>query len=233
MRPHLFALRLLLIITDTGTDKQIHQLFTQAEQPIYYQFRAQGTANTEILDICGLEGSTRVITAALVPKPEIGELFILLENMFEIRKRGKGIALTLPITGIQASMLSLLSEEQEKIAKAHLERNVQQMMQETCYAMIIVAVREGFSDDVIDTAVKAGANGGSVIRGRRRGSEAVVQFLGISMQEEQDFVMIIVPKEKKSHIMQEISSVCGLQSEAHGIIFSVPVDEVLGIHEEQ
>ena len=107
------------------------------------------------------------------------------------------------------------------------------MMQETCYAMIIVAVREGFSDDVIDTAVKAGANGGSVIRGRRRGSEAVVQFLGISMQEEQDFVMIIVPKKKKSHIMQEISSVCGLQSEAHGIIFSVPVDEVLGIHEEQ
>lgn len=53
------------------------------------------------------------------------------------------------------------------------------------------------------------------------------------MQEEQDFVMIIVPKEKKPHIMQEISSVCGLQSEAHGIIFSVPVDEVLGIHEEQ
>ena len=33
MRPHLFALRLLLIITDTGTDKQIHQLFTEAEQP--------------------------------------------------------------------------------------------------------------------------------------------------------------------------------------------------------
>ena len=174
-----------------------------------------------------------MITAALVPKPEIGELFILLENMFEIRKRGKGIALTLPITGIQASMLRLLSEEQEKIAKTHLKRKVQQMMRETCYAMIIVAVREGFSDDVIDTAVKAGANGGSVIRGRRRGSEAVVQFLGISMQEEQDFVMIIVPKEKKSHIMQEISSVCGLQSEAHGIIFSVPVDEVLGIHEEQ
>ena len=31
--------------------------------------------------------------------------------------------------------------------------------------------------------------------------------------------------------MNEISSACGLQTEAHGIIFSVPVDEVLGIHE--
>ena len=128
-------------------------------------------------------------------------------------------------------MLNLLSAEQEKIAKAHIERKVQQMINETSYAMITVAVREGFSDEVIDAATKAGASGGSVIRGRRRGTEAVVQFLGISMQEEQEFVMIIVPREKKSYIMNEISSACGLQTEAHGIIFSVPVDEVLGIHE--
>lgn len=231
MTPHLFALRLLLIITDTDTDKSINHLFTEAEQPIYYQFRAQGTAKTEILDICGLSGSTRVITAALVPKSKISEIFEMLEKTFEIRKKGKGIALTLPITGVQASMLNLLSAEQEKIAKAHIERKVQQMINETSYAMITVAVREGFSDDVIDAATKAGANGGSVIRGRRRGNEAVVQFLGISMQEEQEFVMIIVPREKKSYIMNEISSTCGLQTEAHGIIFSVPVDEVLGIHE--
>lgn len=231
MTPHLFALRLLLIITDTDTDKSINHLFTEAEQPIYYQFRAQGTAKTEILDICGLSGSTRVITAALVPKSKISEIFEMLEKTFEIRKKGKGIALTLPITGVQASMLNLLSAEQEKIAKAHIERKVQQMINETSYAMITVAVREGFSDDVIDAATKAGANGGSVIRGRRRGNEAVVQFLGISMQEEQEFVMIIVPREKKSYIMNEISSACGSQTEAHGIIFSVPVDEVLGIHE--
>ena len=226
MTPHLFALRLLLIITDTDTEKSINHLFTEAEQPIYYQFRALGTAKTEILDICGLDGSTRVITAALIPKSKISEIFEMLEKTFEIRKKGKGIALTLPITGVQASMLNLLSAEQEKIA-----RKVQQMINETSYAMITVAVREGFSDEVIDAATKAGASGGSVIRGRRRGTEAVVQFLGISMQEEQEFVMIIVPREKKSYIMNEISSACGLQTEAHGIIFSVPVDEVLGIHE--
>ena len=184
MTPHLFALRLLLIITDTDTEKSINHLFTEAEQPIYYQFRAQGTAKTEILDICGLDGSTRVITAALIPKSKISEIFELLEKTFEIRKKGKGIALTLPITGVQASMLNLLSAEQEKIAKAHIERKVQQMINETSYAMITVAVREGFSDEVIDAATKAGASGGSVIRGRRRGTEAVVQFLGISMQEE-------------------------------------------------
>ena len=98
--------------------------------------------------------------------------------------------------------------------------------------MILVAVKEGYSDEVIDAATKAGANGGSVIRGRRRGSEATIQFLGISMQEEQEFVMIVVPKEKKSQIMNEIGKACGLRSEAQGIVLSVPVDEVIGIREE-
>ena len=55
MTPHLFALRLLLIITDTDTDKSINHLFTEAEKPIYYQLRSLGTAKTEILDICGLD----------------------------------------------------------------------------------------------------------------------------------------------------------------------------------
>ena len=95
-----------------------------------------------------------------------------------------------------------------------------------------MAVKEGYSDDVIDAAAKAGAKGGSVIRGRRRGSEATVQFLGISMQEEQELVMIVAPRAKKSQIMNEIGKVCGLNSQAQGVIWSVPVDEVIGIHEE-
>ena len=52
------------------------------------------------------------------------------------------------------------------------------------------------------------------------------------MQEEQEFVMIVVPKEKKSQIMNEIGKACGLRSEAQGIVLSVPVDEVIGIREE-
>ena len=91
-----------------------------------------------------------MITAALIPKSKISEIFEMLEKTFEIRKKGKGIALTLPITGVQASMLNLLSAEQEKIAKAHIERKVQQMINETSYAMITVAVREAVSYTHLD-----------------------------------------------------------------------------------
>ena len=41
--------------------------------------------------------------------------------------------------------------------------------------------------------------------------------------------MIIVPKEKRTAIMKSIGEACGLRTEAHGVLISVPVDEVLGI----
>ena len=208
MNPNLLSLRLLFIITDAGTEKRIEHLFSEIHLPVYYQFRGQGTAKTEILDICGLQGRTRLFTVSIV-------------------------AVTVPVTGAQERILTLLKEEVSEKIKKNIESDVQKMKEEALYTMILVAVKAGYSDEVIEAATKAGAGGGTVIRGRRQGTEAMVQFLGISMQEEQDFVMIIAPKEKKASIMESIGKSCGLQTEACGTILSVPVDEVLGIREEQ
>ena len=41
--------------------------------------------------------------------------------------------------------------------------------------------------------------------------------------------MIVVPEEKKTAVMQAITASCGLNSPAHGVILSIPVDEVMGL----
>ena len=97
------------------------------------------------------------------------------------------------------------------------------------YAVIWVSVASGYSDDVVDAARNAGAKGGTVMKGRRRSSEQVSHHFGISMQEEQDFVMIVVPRDKKSETMAAITSVCGLGTDAHGVVLALPVDEVMGL----
>ena len=43
-------------------------------------------------------------------------------------------------------------------------------------------------------------------------------------------VYILVEKDKKLAIMKAISAQCGLQSEAQGILISIPVDGVLGLN---
>ena len=68
-----------------------------------------------------------------------------------------------------------------------------------------------------------------MLRGRRRNSEHVSQMLGISLQDEQDFVMIVAPREEKSRIMAAICEACGLHTPAHGTVVSLPVDEAIGL----
>lgn len=227
----IFPLRLLFMITDTGTEKRIDRLFTDMKLPVYYQFKGQGTAKTEILDICGMQGRSRLITLSVVPRQAVERIFERADTIFHMKKRGKGVAVTVPVTGIQERILELLKEEVSEQIKKTIESDVLKMKEESLYTMILTAVRAGYSDEVIDAAGKAGANGGSVIRARRQGNEEMVRFLGIPLQEELDLVVIIVRKEKKAAVMESIGSACGLKTEAKGIVVAAPIDAALGLQE--
>ena len=41
--------------------------------------------------------------------------------------------------------------------------------------------------------------------------------------------MIVIPKDKKAEVMAAISDKCGLKTEAHGVVMSMPVDDVMGL----
>ena len=68
-----------------------------------------------------------------------------------------------------------------------------------------------------------------VLKGSRCSTEEASSFLGISIREEQDFVMIVVPQEQKSAVMQAVTAACGLNTPAHGVTAALPVDEVMGL----
>ena len=105
------------------------------------------------------------------------------------------------------------------------------MKQQPEYAAIWVSVTSGYSDDVIDAARDAGARGGTVLKGRRRDSERVRQAFGLSMQEEQDFVLIVVPREKRHAVMSALLHTCGPHTPANGVLLSLPVEQAVGLAE--
>ena len=64
------------------------------------------------------------------------------------------------------------------------------------------------------------------------GREITMPCAGVfSPQEEQEFVMIVVPREKKCEIMSAITTSCGLKTPAHGMVISLPVDDVMGLEQ--
>ena len=221
--------RMVITITREDDQKKLEEIFDSMDIPMCFQFRGKGTAPSEMMDIFGLRGTTRLLTVAFLPKMQVRPLFEMMNKQLSFRHKGGGIAITVPVIGMQSGVSELLNQENHDKAETLPKGDETEMKEKSEYALIWVSVAGGYSDDVVDAARNAGAKGGTIMKGRRRSSERVSHHFGISMQEEQDFVMIVVPREKKNDTMTAIMNVCGLQTKAHGVVWALPVDEVMGL----
>lgn len=97
------------------------------------------------------------------------------------------------------------------------------------YELIFCIINAGFADTVMFAARKAGASGGTILKGRGiAGREAQEQFK-INIQPEKEIVMLLVPKEIKDDVLRYIYDFAGLNTEGQGIAFSMPVEKVVGL----
>ena len=223
------APRMVITITREEDQKKLEEVFDSMDIPMCFQFRGKGTAPSEMMDILGLRGTTRLLSGTFLPKTQVKPLFEMMNKQLYFRHKGGGIAITVPVIGMQSHVVELLNDENQDETKPQLKGDETEMKENSGYTLIWVSVTGGYSDDVVDAARNAGAKGGTIVKGRRRSSERVSHHFGISMQEEQEFVMIVVPREKKNDTMTAIMDVCGLQTKAHGVVWALPVDEVMGL----
>ena len=98
---------------------------------------------------------------------------------------------------------------------------------------IFCIVNDGYSDAVMEAAKKHGARGGTVISARGTASKDAEKFFGITVQPEKEIVMILVPANCKDAVLNNLYQEVGLNSAGQGIAFSMPVDGVVGLAEEQ
>ena len=251
---------ILMLITKPEDERLVEKAFSGLGLPIVFKLRGHGTAESELLDICGLDGTLRHINLCLINRAAISNVLCRLGEQLKLRKRGHGIAAVLRITGLQETIRQIVEEEERGLMPKDSDipgdggdrsmggrkeepygfgsgdrkatdtgKGGAHMASERMYSMIFVAAEQGYSEDIIAAARTAGARGGTVIRGRRSGSESAMTLLGVATQEEQEFTMIIVDRDKRAAVMQAISSACGLKTEAHGMVISLPVEAALGL----
>ncbi len=102
-------------------------------------------------------------------------------------------------------------------------------MEKSNFNLIVVIVNEGFSSEVMDAAREVGARGGTVIRGRGTAKEETLAKFKIFMTPEKEMILILADDEIKEDILVAVNNKCGLNSDAHGIVFTLPVDDVVGL----
>lgn len=97
------------------------------------------------------------------------------------------------------------------------------------YELIVSIINRGYSELVMDSAKAMGATGGTIIGAKGTVAEKAKTILGISVQADKEMILILADKEKRNGIMSAIVSSAGLNTLGKGIVFSLPVDDVLGV----
>ena len=100
----------------------------------------------------------------------------------------------------------------------------------TKFECILCIVNSGFSDAAMDAAKQFGARGGTVVHGRGTVSKEAEKFFNISIQPEKDIVIILVASDIKDNILHALYNAVGTDTQAQGIAFSLPVDDVVGVN---
>ena len=216
-------LELICLITNLNNDKIIRKIHKKYNLPFNLTTIAQGTASSSVLEYFGLEEIKKYIYFSCINSNSRKDIFNDLNKELILSKPGSGICFSLPISSSTKYVKDkLISKEEEKMKNENFDHH-----------LIITIVNEGYTDEVMSASKKAGAGGGTLIRGRSLNDPNKTQkFLGFSIEPEKDVVLIVAKNELKNDIMNAIIKKSGLKTKGNGIIFSIPITDAIGLIED-
>jgi nitrogen regulatory protein PII len=95
--------------------------------------------------------------------------------------------------------------------------------------LIVTVVNKGWGEKVLETSMKAGATGGTILLGRGMGIHEQRTLLGISLEPEKEVVLSVVRSDEREAILKQIVTATELEKPGAGIAFTLPIDKVFGI----
>ena len=219
-------MKLLVTIVDRGKGEGIATICNECD--LYFNFLClgQGTATSEILDLLGLGTTDKDVVISLLPGSQVKPMLEAVGERMKLKHPGKGIAFSIPITGINRFVGHVLQQHEEDAPAIKEEKALEHT---TKHRLIVTVLNAGYTDQVMEAARAAGATGGTVLHARGLSSEAAENFLGIPLQAEKEVLAILVPKENAPAIMEAINGTSGLKTEARAIVLSLPVSELAGL----
>ena len=173
------------------------------------------------MDILGLGSSEKDIILSLAPAGAARALLDKLEDDLHDNSPGRGIAFAIPLEAVSNLLAAAVN------ARTKLDKNKEYEEMQEKSSLIMITVNQGFTDDVMATARKAGARGGTVVRGRWVAKEEVERLEGVTRQDEKEILLIVVPREVRNSVMEAVNANHGLQSEAGAVICSLGVEQIV------
>ncbi len=214
-------IKALISIVKEGLETDIVNLYNENKIPFQVFINAKGTASPSLLDYFGIEETKRSIILSIIPEYLENDILYKLYDDLRMKDPGYGIAFTIPISSSSKYLSD--SFDKEYVKEVNSVKNSEK------YHLIFTIIQEGYFDEVVSAAKRAGARGGTLINGRGLGYKEAVKFLGFQLEPERDIVLIVAEEEIKNKLMDAIVKKVGIMTPGKGICFSLPIDNAIGL----
>ncbi|MBO5415441.1 MAG: P-II family nitrogen regulator [Clostridia bacterium] len=212
---------LITIIRRSDTE-EYEKFYSKHNVDVLYAINCNGTVHKRTLDLLGIERTDKTMLVTITDGNSLRQLTRSLTAEMKIDLPDRGVAMAVPLASVGgAQTLGYFTDGQIDNTK-----EIEGMCSD--YELIIAIYERGFTDMVMDAARSAGAGGGTAIKARGTGAKAAEKFFGISLASEKEIVFIVSDINKKKDIMRAIMHEAGVNTEAHALVFSLPVSETAG-----
>lgn len=223
--------RLLVAIVNRSNGERTTALLKGMHFHFLLSCMGEGTAGKGLADLMGFGPSDKTILICIAPGIRTQLALTELDRMLHLKKANRGIAFTIPLSGIGLPERVLLDKEKIAHIQKKIEGGVEKMLDCIKNELILAVVNQGYSEALMECAQSAKVTGGTVLNARNLGADHAAHFFGEPLQAERQIVAILVSREIQDAAMTQIKTFFKENPKARGTLLSLPVDHVVGLGE--
>lgn len=180
-------------------------------------FLGEGTMPSRLLDFFGVASTQKEVLLIAVPDAVVEPLYGLLREEFQLHKKYKGIAFSVPYLQYQPD-----HEEDEQLDRSRTSP----------YVCLMTVIERGLGEECMRHARDAGARGGTILHAHGAGVPQDF-FFPLMVEPQKDILLIVTPRDDATRIREWVYQKMQLEKKGAGIVFGMPVTRTLGLYQER
>ena len=221
--------KLLVSIINKEDEELLTQTINSCCTAMHFSGIGNGTARSHYKSYFGFNEIEKRVVFSIIPERCEHTLLNHIGRALRLYLLGRGIAFTLPISAISNIIEDAVLLAPDRDAPKNTKSPVSKKEKSSMHELVIAVVNEKYSDAAIEAARAAGATGATVFHTRSIDNSRVEQNMGTAIAEETDTIFFLTTSEYKLKIMEAVRDSAGLKTEGSAVIFSLPVDDLVGI----
>jgi nitrogen regulatory protein PII len=212
--------QLLVTIVNCGIANQIIRAAKKIGVKGATVLYGHGLSNGRFLSFLEMVDCRKEIILMIVNEMIIDDVLSTLTRDYKLNRPHHGVAFTINIDNFLGTGRYFYEDAQIKQGG------------ESMFNSIYIIVDRGKAEEAMEYALKAGAQGGTIINARGSGIHETSKVFSMEIEPEKEILLIIAKTDNTKAIVELVSEKLEIEKPGNGIIFVQKVNKAVGIKDE-